>query len=274
MILLRNTTPSGVWLLSLLVAALTACVALALAACMPVDEWVLSSDYGNLAVALLADGVAVWVPVTLPVGFWMDDIRSTQTPLMQLSWKSVAAGWAAVVLTLAAVTLRRSGQPLAYGFSRFTVTAGVALRAGFLMGAVLTLIMIPQWTCIGGHADGMIEIYAAGCSLQVNITQFFFDNAPTPTSPIVNSTLTTRSTPTIPMWLPTLAIAVIGGIWSRPRRQHALRCRCGYCLVGNVSGRCPECGRHLPARSMMRLRQAHSGAPHGMHADVQRGIEG
>lgn len=50
----------------------------------------------------------------------------------------------------------------------------------------------------------------------------------------------------LPHWLPGLVL--IGfGLWLRtsrlrPRPGH---CACGYCLVGNMSGRCPECGSTL-----------------------------
>ena len=48
----------------------------------------------------------------------------------------------------------------------------------------------------------------------------------------------------IPLWIPTLAIAVpTVWLWRRDRRHPPGHCRkCGYDLTGNVTGVCSECG--------------------------------
>lgn len=51
----------------------------------------------------------------------------------------------------------------------------------------------------------------------------------------------------VPMWLPTLVCSVAAGVTrllSR-KRDLSLCVRCSYCLNGNASGRCPECGTTL-----------------------------
>jgi hypothetical protein len=52
---------------------------------------------------------------------------------------------------------------------------------------------------------------------------------------------------TLPFWVACLAGAAVWGISVvGDRRQLVVgHCRCGYDLTGNVSGRCPECGRAL-----------------------------
>jgi hypothetical protein len=46
-----------------------------------------------------------------------------------------------------------------------------------------------------------------------------------------------------PLWLPLLGSAILtAAAWRQDRRAPGY-CRCGYDLTGNVSGRCPECGR-------------------------------
>jgi hypothetical protein len=48
----------------------------------------------------------------------------------------------------------------------------------------------------------------------------------------------------IPYWMPFLLLAIPTAIlWYRDRRPPVGRCQwCGYDLMGNVSGVCPECG--------------------------------
>jgi len=51
---------------------------------------------------------------------------------------------------------------------------------------------------------------------------------------------------------PTVIAGCLWYRWDRPyalrrqRRAKGLCVRCGYDLTGNVSGVCPECGRHRP----------------------------
>ncbi len=51
---------------------------------------------------------------------------------------------------------------------------------------------------------------------------------------------------TIPIWIPLIAATVLTGcLWLLDRRERMPDgyCRqCGYNLIGNISGRCPECG--------------------------------
>lgn len=48
----------------------------------------------------------------------------------------------------------------------------------------------------------------------------------------------------IPLWLPFAAAAALTVVlWRRDNAPASGHCRCGYDLTGNVSGRCPECGR-------------------------------
>ncbi len=50
----------------------------------------------------------------------------------------------------------------------------------------------------------------------------------------------------IPLWIPTLIIAIPSFIlWRRNRKLPESHCDCGYNLTGNLSGVCPECGRKL-----------------------------
>ena len=51
----------------------------------------------------------------------------------------------------------------------------------------------------------------------------------------------------IPLWIPFLMIAVpTAWLWYLDRRRPAPgKCRCGYDLTGNTSGRCPECGQTM-----------------------------
>lgn len=52
----------------------------------------------------------------------------------------------------------------------------------------------------------------------------------------------------VPLWLPFIVVAVPTTIlWRRDRRIPPTHCQnCGYDLTGNVSGRCPECGKPTP----------------------------
>ncbi len=53
---------------------------------------------------------------------------------------------------------------------------------------------------------------------------------------------------TIPLWIPTLLIAIPSFLlWRRNRKLPEGHCNCGYNLTGNMSGVCPECGRKLLA---------------------------
>lgn len=59
----------------------------------------------------------------------------------------------------------------------------------------------------------------------------------------------------LPLWLPLVAVAVSTAfLWRRALQRPPLgHCqKCGYNLTGNVSGRCPECGAPVPARSVPR----------------------
>jgi hypothetical protein len=50
------------------------------------------------------------------------------------------------------------------------------------------------------------------------------------------------------VWIPAAcAVALAGALWVRDRRRAwPGQCvHCGYNLTGNISGRCPECGREV-----------------------------
>jgi len=51
--------------------------------------------------------------------------------------------------------------------------------------------------------------------------------------------------PAVPIWIPSLVLLGLGGLLLRSKRARPglHHCRCGYDLIGNASGRCPECGR-------------------------------
>jgi hypothetical protein len=53
----------------------------------------------------------------------------------------------------------------------------------------------------------------------------------------------------IPPWLPVTLLALPTAVFwwqDRPRRERSGHCQdCGYDLTGNVSGRCPECGKSI-----------------------------
>jgi hypothetical protein len=47
----------------------------------------------------------------------------------------------------------------------------------------------------------------------------------------------------IPFWMPAALLCLAAGIaFLVPRRRRDGCVTCGYNLIGNVSGRCPECG--------------------------------
>lgn len=53
----------------------------------------------------------------------------------------------------------------------------------------------------------------------------------------------------LPLWIPLgLAALALWRAWAKPCRRIESRCPCGYELTGNISGRCPECGRHCETR--------------------------
>ena len=53
-----------------------------------------------------------------------------------------------------------------------------------------------------------------------------------------------------PLWIPlVLGLIPLAYGWFRSRRRNGRHCHCGYDLTGNVSGRCPECGKPLTAVS-------------------------
>jgi hypothetical protein len=56
----------------------------------------------------------------------------------------------------------------------------------------------------------------------------------------------------VPLWLVLLVTAVPTlWLWCRDLRRFPAGhcCKCGYDLTGNVSGRCPECGRAVEAKA-------------------------
>jgi hypothetical protein len=61
----------------------------------------------------------------------------------------------------------------------------------------------------------------------------------------------------IPLWIVAAITACIGlHVWPLPRSGWggSGRCDCGYDLAGNLSGRCPECGRGCPPATMRQRR--------------------
>lgn len=57
----------------------------------------------------------------------------------------------------------------------------------------------------------------------------------------------------IPLWIPFVLMAIPSGVFFSRRTENADRvgCRsCGYCLHGNTSGRCSECGAPIGNESM------------------------
>jgi hypothetical protein len=81
---------------------------------------------------------------------------------------------------------------------------------------------------------------------------------------------------TCPMWLLFLPAATgTCCVWlhrrSARRRIVQPACPvCGYCLRGNESGRCPECGHILSAGELRALREELSGS----HKDIRKGLAG
>lgn len=55
-----------------------------------------------------------------------------------------------------------------------------------------------------------------------------------------------------PLWIVFVPVAAVTGVlWWRARHKDPLSCAfCGYCLIGNVSGRCPECGAAVPRKAV------------------------
>jgi hypothetical protein len=72
----------------------------------------------------------------------------------------------------------------------------------------------------------------------------------------------------VPLWIPAVALLTFSAVWyrrSRPPKPGF--CRCGYDLTGNVSGRCPECGRTVDLQSLndpMRSTAACGSVPPGL----------
>ena len=57
---------------------------------------------------------------------------------------------------------------------------------------------------------------------------------------------------TAPLWLPALGILCLSSLWLWRRRRPSLpeNCAaCGYSLIGNLSGTCPECGMRREDRN-------------------------
>ena len=51
----------------------------------------------------------------------------------------------------------------------------------------------------------------------------------------------------VPLWMPFgLFTITTACLWHLDRHPAPGKCRCGYDLTGNTSGRCPECGRIAP----------------------------
>ncbi len=72
---------------------------------------------------------------------------------------------------------------------------------------------------------------------------------------------------TIPVVAPICA-GTVGALAYRARLRRSLRdmlaklapfCKCGYNLTGNVSGRCPECGKDVPSPAKERRRCTSAG---------------
>lgn len=50
----------------------------------------------------------------------------------------------------------------------------------------------------------------------------------------------------LPIWISLCVVAIpTVWLWRLDRRRAPSVCRCGYELTGNMSGRCPECGRAI-----------------------------
>jgi hypothetical protein len=66
-------------------------------------------------------------------------------------------------------------------------------------------------------------------------------------TPPIWTPVLTRDLVGIPLWpIPLLIVAIGILLVVRWHRTDALTCNtCGYCLRGNVSGTCPECGIHV-----------------------------
>jgi hypothetical protein len=57
----------------------------------------------------------------------------------------------------------------------------------------------------------------------------------------------------IPLWLPFLLLAIPAVVFWRQDLRRPDSCCCGYDLTGNVSGRCPECGRVVAQSPRVRM---------------------
>jgi len=148
---------------------------------------------------------------------WILLPRVRLTRLAHIARLIVTAAWAIVVLTwiLSTTTsiLLPYGNGSAYGLGSGTLTHATGLRER-------TMSFAWKWSGLGeGHWGSSWGIWPGG---RVTRSEY------TPLRPAVIAT----TIPTIILWLT-----------GRKRHPRGTCSKCGYNLTGNVSGRCPECGK-------------------------------